>query len=195
MWRFYGMLMASLLPPAICAAADGIRTDVAFKVPFAVDGKLTINRAELSVDDAGRTTLTVHYVKGQDIEVATYRVIRQDGPDPDPEPDPDPDPDPDPPCELWGIVVEESGRRTAQEAIVLADPGVRGLFADKRFRVIDRDEASAALKSYADRAKGMDLPALFLVSAAGKVHFEGPLPSTAAAAKALILKYKEGGGP
>jgi len=182
------MLMASLLPSAVCMAADGIRTDVVFKVPFAVDGQLTINRAEITVDDAGRTTLTVHYVKGQDIEVVRYRVIRQDGPEPDPDPSPEPEPDPDPPAELWGIVVEESGERTAQQAIVLADPEVRALFRSSRFRIVDQDEAAADMRSYVRRAKdeGMKLPALFLVAPEGTVHYEGDLPATPAVMSTLI---------
>jgi len=181
------LLLACLLSSA-ASAADGIQTGVPFHTPFAVDGQRTINRSIVSVDAEGTIVLTIHFLKGQEIEVAEYELIRQDAPGP--EPGPEPQPDPNPPAELWAIVVEESGERTAQQAIVMADPEIRGLFKASRFRIVDQDEAAADMRSYVKRAtdKGMKLPALFLVSPEGKVHFEGDLPATVAETKALVRK-------
>jgi len=46
------------------------------------------------------------------------------------------------------------------------------------------------MKSYVKRAtdKAMKLPALFLVSPDGKVHYEGDLPATPTAMKTLVRK-------
>ena len=206
MKRILTPLILILLAATLCAAADGIVPAVAFKLPFAVDGTLVVNRATFTPTKDGNGLLTVLYVKGDTIEQLTYTVTLKEGPapdpdpnpDPDPDPDPNPDPNPDPPAELWGIVIEESSERTPEQAIVLASPEIRALFADEQFQVVDavtddgEVEAPADLKVYVDRA--MDnkdkWPMLFLVSPKGDVYFEDTLPATVEATKKLVEKFK-----
>jgi len=184
-----------LMLPGPAAGIDGILPATAFRVPFTVDGKPVANRAMVSIAADGKATLTVLYLKGDDIAEATYVLVRQDSPVPPAPPVPIPVPPvpiPVPVADLWGVVVEESAERTPQQAIVLTAPEVRDSL--KQFRVLDKDTTVATdMQPYLDRAKGDVLPVLFLVDGSGKVHFEGPLPATLDAMKALIARWKGGG--
>jgi len=126
------------------------------------------------------------------------------GPTPNPTPDPAPTPTPTPTpvaADLWGVVVEESRNRTAEQAQVLASPEVRKLFKDEHLRVVDPIgddgkpvEVAADMKPYVQRAVGQKVAWLFLTDTKGEVLYEGELPATVAAMKALVAKHKAKGG-
>jgi hypothetical protein len=194
------VLILCLLLPQIAAAADGILPATPFKVPFAVDGKVVVNRAVIVLAADGKAVLQVHYVKADGIEEVSYLLTRQDGPGPNPGPEPKPDPKPDPvpppvpiPTEIWAVVVEESSQRTPEQAILLASPKVRDLFAKDHFRIVDKDTAvNPDLKPYLDRSTSKTLPLLYVVDGKGSVFYEGPLPATIQAAEELVAKIKKG---
>jgi hypothetical protein len=128
------------------------------------------------------------------------------GPTPNPTPTPTPVPTPTPPpptpvaADLWGVVVEESRNRTAEQAQILASPEVRKLFKDERLRVVDPigDDGkpvvvSEDMKPYVQRSVGRKTAWLFLTDTKGVVLYEGELPTTIAAMKALVAKHKTTG--
>lgn len=187
--------LLTLLLTGHVVAADGIAPNVAFKVPFKVDGSAVVNRATIT-QDADGATLTVLYVAGDDFREVAYSLVRIDGPAPTPDPKPDPKPEPKPvppPVELWGFVVEESADRTPQQAIVMGSPEVRKAFP-QRFRIFDKDlEVDALLKPYQERSVGKSLPMLFLTGPDGTLFYEGPLPATVADMLKLVAEKKGGG--
>jgi hypothetical protein len=98
--------------------------------------------------------------------------------------------------DLWGIVVEESKGRTPQQAVVLLSTEVRKLFKDERLRIVDPTGPDGKpvpveedMKKYVQRAVGKKCW-LFLVEPKGTVLYEGELPATVDAMKALVSKYK-----
>jgi hypothetical protein len=96
------------------------------------------------------------------------------------------------------VVVEETAQRTPEQAIVLASPEVRKLFAATEWHAIDKDQTvSNDLEPYLQRAKTLTLPVLFLVGTNGTVYYEGALPGDVAAMIALVKKYlpTKGGQP
>jgi len=187
---------AWLLVAALCAAAtadDGIQLDVPFTVPYAVDGVLVVNRAEISKRGDQDAVLTIWYLSrdGKAIEKARYAIAKLHGPEPRPEPEPQPEPEPTPVAQVWGIIVEETAERTPQHAIVMNDHGFRALF-DGRLRVVDDDTQSAQYQKYVERSRGRKLPQLFLVDEGGAVLFEGALPGSAAEAISLVKRFVKG---
>lgn len=198
-------LLAAILLPVAARAANGIPAgtyviapDV---LPFSVAGTAAIHRTAFVVTAAGQGTIRIDYVTGNTIATATYSVVRQDGPSPEPEPEPEPEPDPTPPTELWGVVIEESDTRTPEQAAIYMSTEVRKLFEKTEFRIVDpvndageRVPVSAFVKPYVERAlAAKSLPMLFLVDAAGKVYYEGPLPATTAAMLKLVQETLKGG--
>ena len=97
---------------------------------------------------------------------------------------------------MWVVVIEETARRTPEQAAVLADAGVARYVREKgwRVRVADRDardsrrQAPADLKPYVERARGKRLPYLFVVDAEGHARHEGPLPAGAAGLLEILKK-------
>jgi hypothetical protein len=189
-------------PATAAVAADdvGIAVGRSFAVPLLIGSKDAANIAFVErVND--KTQLRVVYVR-QDgtLGFVVYSITRQDGPGPDPKPDPRPDPKPDPkpdplpiPTVLWGIVVEESSTRTADQAAVIASPKTRAAFDANNFRVVDKDlVVSPDLKPYVERAAKQALPVLFVVDDKGKVYFEGPLPANIPDLEALVAKLRKG---
>ena len=91
--------------------------------------------------------------------------------------------------QLWGIVIEESHDRTAQQAIILTSKDVRAAF-DGRFRLIDKDNTeTGSVKQWIDRAVGKKLPYLFLTNESGQVVWEGALPETIDGMLELMRKH------
>lgn len=90
-----------------------------------------------------------------------------------------------PPTTLHAIVVEESGDRTSDLAIILSSMEVRGLFEE--FRVIDPDTPSD-LQPYVDRATS--LPTLFVIDPAGKLWHEGEVPMSVEDWRSLVEGIK-----
>lgn len=202
---FFAVALAAWYP---ARAADGIKPDVHFTLPFAVDGEAAINRATVQIVD-GKPILRVLYVKGQTINELTYTLTRDSEPEPGPDPQPDPEPEPVPPQSLWAIIVEESLDRTPDQAAVYVSPQVRELFEWKRFRVIDvtgpvgndmepwRQRALRAAcptgTCPADVKPGAALPVLYLVDANSKIYYEGPPPATIDLMVSLVEKTLKGG--
>ena len=205
----FALAFASWYP---ATAADGIRPDVHFTLPFAVDGTQAINRATVQIVD-GKPILRVLYVKAGTIAELTYTLTRGDepepGPDPQPDPEPEPEPQPVPTDRLWGIIVEESLDRTPEQAVVYVSPKVRELFEWKRFRVIDvTGPVGNDMEPWRQRAlrascptgtcpitakPGAALPMLFLVDSASKIYYEGPPPGTVDLMVSLVEKTLKGG--
>jgi hypothetical protein len=78
---------------------------------------------------------------------------------------------------------------------VLLSPEVEGLFSTSQFLKVDKDKKNqTVLAKYIQRATDpalhKSLPVLFLVSKAGAVLYEGPLPGDVTAMKALVNKHK-----
>jgi hypothetical protein len=205
MKRFFRLLpciivnLACLCGIAVCS--DGIVPETPFKLPFTVDGKETIHRAQVVVDGDGVARLFIDYVKGNDILTLKYIMTRQDGPDPQPDPDPDPDPNPVPPPGEWtAVIVEETADRTPDQALVINSKPLREMV--KTFRVVDPldngKQAAVGLdvKDYVDRAMNYrdQWPLFFLTAPDGTVVFEGALPKTVDDAKSLISKHVGKGG-
>jgi hypothetical protein len=173
-------------------AADGIPVNRPFKIPYQADGKDVTSRAVVAIDSKGDAILTVHFLSGDSIEEAVYSLVRNDGASPNPSPSPAPKPTPV--ANLWGIVIEESSQRTAEQAVVLTSAKIRDLFTDGGFRVVDQDtNAMSDVKPYQERAKGQKLPVLYLVDTNGTIYYEGSLPTNVAAMEVLVGKYKKGG--
>ena len=133
--------------------------------------------------------------------VAKHTLIVE-GPQPNPTPNPNPNPAPNPvpppvPVgKLWTVIVEESGQITPAQGRIVTSKTVADWIASKGHHktwVIDKDAADendrppASLKEYVARAKSP--PYLFLVSEAGTVIHEGPLPESEAAVFELLKKY------
>ncbi len=107
-----------------------------------------------------------------------------------PTPTPTPNPKPDP-ADFWAVVIEESGERLSPIARVIGSAEVRAMFRDNHFRVVDKDSSTTDwTKPYLERAKGKELPQLFLVNGVGNIFFEGKLPSTVNDTKELIKKSR-----
>lgn len=124
-------------------------------------------------------------------------------PPPKPEPKPEPKPDPKPkPTTLWGIIIEETAKRTSAHASVILSPKVESLFEPAgRFLVLDawRDDGArrdlGAASAYAKRADDLKVkPALFIVDPDGTVYYEGRLPETVGEVEALVAKIRREGG-
>lgn len=187
-------------PPKPAADDVGIAVGRSFTVPLLLGSKDAPNLAFVErVND--RTQLRVVYARPDgSLGFVVYSIARQDGPGPDPKPDPRPDPKPDPkpdplpvPTVLWGIVVEETAKRTAEQAVVMASPKTRAVFDAGNFRPVDKDlVVSPDLKPYVERAGKQALPVLFVVDDKGKVYFEGPLPATVADLETLVAKLRKG---
>lgn len=99
---------------------------------------------------------------------------------------------------LWVVVVEESAKRTPQQAAMLASPALAARLKAKghHFRIVDKDAkapdgSQADYAAFVQRAAGKDLPQLFLVTTDGDVRFEGRLPEPEAA---LIDTLGKAGG-
>jgi len=147
----------------------------------------------------GRYWLALVVVVGGKLEAVTYMVEVAEGPDPDPQPDPDPepdpepdpDPDPEPVEELWSIVVGETGTWTAGHAIVLTSKRLRGLVAEGRFRVFDKDlDTNASAEEWIDRVpEDAPLPHWFLLSNKGRIVYEGPLPESVDKAVEIVERH------
>ena len=91
--------------------------------------------------------------------------------------------------------MEETAERTPAIAEGLASPEVRALFRDGNFRVVDVDNTSQGdVQGYITKSKGKELPRLFLADEKGNFYYEGKLPETVEAMKALVAEKKKGGG-
>ena len=124
----------------------------------------------------------------------------QPGPQPNPNPVPPPPPPPPPPpvpTVLFGIIAEESKERTPAQAVVILKVGGGKLeIADPWKDDGTRYDLGPVMKKYVDRAIELKIkPALFIVSPAGVVYFEGPLPAKPEDVEALIAKIRKGGRP
>ena len=78
----------------------------------------------------------------------------------------------DPPAgPFWIIVVEESSARTSDTAAILADTALWDALTAKghKWRVYDRDNATAKTKGYSSKAEALGLPAVLLLDGAGTV--------------------------
>ena len=130
---------------------------------------------------------------GKKVESLSVVIGDGVGPGPQPKPEPKPEPKPQPkPSELWCVIVEESHDRTPAQAAVILSTKFRAIFADKRFRVVDKDKGDADCAAYIQRAVGAKLPQIYIVSPAGDIVHEGPLPTSEADAVALATRIKEG---
>jgi hypothetical protein len=116
-----------------------------------------------------------------------------------PTPPPDPKPTPPPtPTKLTIAIVEDPAKTTVEQRQTLSDPTWRDDAAKyHNFKGIipsnliekETGKPPADLSPFLDRAKKANvLPWLMLADPAGRIIFEGPLPSTPAL-KALIAKY------
>ncbi len=193
----------TLAVPALAADTIGIPVGRKFVIPFQVNGKNVVARAYVGADKV----LTVWYVHSGDLDSVEYTVTRKDvepdpQPDPEPQPDPQPDPKPDPkpvPTKLWAVVIAETKDRTPAQAAVLASTKFRALFDGgyRDFDPLDKDGKERAvpvdLKVYAERAKTMTKPVLFIVDDSGNVYYDGALPATVAKAETLVAEIRGGG--
>ncbi len=123
-------------------------------------------------------------------------VTGQDDDDDDGDDDDDDGDDDNPTSELWGVIIEESSQRTADQAAVLTSRAVRVAFEEGRLRVadqhvVDRDgKPPAGLEDWLELAKPKPLPWLFLLGAEGVLLYQGPLPETVKDMLALVGKYQ-----
>ena len=138
---------------------------------------------------------------GEKIAVAKHTlVIESPQPNPAPNPQPDPAPNPVPPPvpvgKLWTVVVEESGQLTPAQGKIVTSKSVADYLQAKGHHkawIIDKDvldendREPPSLAEYIARAK--TLPYLFLVSEAGTVLHEGPLPESEAALLEILKRY------
>ena len=86
-----------------------------------------------------------------------------------------PVPPPHPPGNRWPFIVEESSRRTTQQAALWQQ--VRLAFKSK-YAIEDRDNPSSAYKAYFAAASAVQLPALVVVAADGSIVSAVPCPET-----------------
>lgn len=126
--------------------------------------------------------------EGGDVAYHTFVNKKGDSPDPDPDPDPPPPPPPTPTDKLWGVVVEESEKRTAAQNLIIENPEFRAIL-NGGIRIIDTDNISnPSSKEWIALANA--LPCLFLAETDGKILWRGPLPATVNDAIALATKYR-----
>ena len=148
--------------------------------------------AALAGSQPGSYAITT-WETGKKVESLSVVIGDGVGPGPQPKPEPKPEPKPQPkPSELWCVIVEESHDRTPAQAAVILSTKFRAIFADKRFRVVDKDKGDADCAAYIQRAVGAKLPQIYIVSPAGDILHEGPLPTSEADAVALATRIKEG---
>jgi len=152
---------------------------------------------EFRAKHEGEYLVKLHLVRAGKLEIAAIVVSVGVNPNPEPDPKPDPDPDPTPPpplAEMWVIVVEETSQRTPEQARVLLDPTVRQWMAKNqhRFRILDKDQTSADLQPWINRATaqpGIALPRLFISDSSGVVYFDGELPHSWMELLELVKKW------
>jgi hypothetical protein len=156
---------------------------------------LATGRVELLILPTGATS--------EDLVIRrTLEIVGGDAPRPapvpptPPAPDPKPSPAPVEPGKRFILVIEETNDGGLERGKMFAD---RDLFARIKsqghvWRAADKDTVDAKgqppadLKPYLDRAKGQQLPRLFVIDPAGRVLVEEQLPSTPGAVLDLIKK-------
>jgi hypothetical protein len=155
---------------------------------------LATGRVELLILPTGATS--------EDLVIRrTLEIVGGDAPRPPPVPvpppvPPEPKPEPVAPGKRFILVIEETNDGGLERGKMFAD---RDLFARIRsqghvWRVADQNvvdpkgQPPADLKPYLDRAKGQQLPRLFVIDPAGRVLVEEQLPSTPGAVLDLIKK-------
>lgn len=125
-------------------------------------------------------------IDGVPTEAAEVTIVigKDPGPNPDPGPGPNPDPDPKPGGPYWIIILEETGQRTADTGVILADKAFwKSVTADgSELRVYDDDEPKAAPFVAITDAR----PALIVTTKNGTVVAVKPLPKTTAEIKEIL---------
>jgi hypothetical protein len=118
-------------------------------------------------------------------------------PDPNPGPNPGPGPGPKPVfAKAWLVVIEETSQAGGSRGAFFRDKDLLNFFLDKswQFRVADKDVVDATgsppadLKPWLERAKGKQLPWMFLVSDRGDLLLDEAIPATP---QALLEKLKK----
>ena len=114
---------------------------------------------------------------GQYQETAQFTVEGEQGPDP-------PNPVPTPPGEKWMVIIEESSKRTPEEAnlyIKIRQSGV------PRVLIADQHDDSERIRQYVDLIPdGAYLPRAVVVDKDGKLVTQVPLPGTIEGIRALL---------
>lgn len=146
---------------------------------------------------AGKVELLVvpfGLTKEGDIVRRQLDVVMGKGPQPPPKPDPKPDPKPVPVVATWIIVVEEKSNRTPEIAAVLNDQAMWRRIEAKglKWGIYDPNSPDAIRLKYPDAltAKGLTVPAVIALDAAGKVVTAVKLPATAAELENLATGVK-----
>jgi hypothetical protein len=113
------------------------------------------------------------------------------GPGPGPTPPPGPGPAPPPaPTMAWAIVIEQTEQRTPQQAAVLNDAAMWDRLRGKghKWRIYDADNPPAASKGFVSAAKAVGMPALLIVTDAGKLVEAVKMPETVEGFEAAMKK-------
>lgn len=126
-------------------------------------------------------------------------LIAGETPPPQPPPiPPGPTPDPDPPTPTpvtgpgWAIIVEESGSRTLEQAVVLAPTAAWKAAIEAKghhWRIYDKDQSAAASKGFVTAAARVGFPALLVVSSTGKLIATEKLPATSQGVEDVMKKW------
>jgi len=151
------------------------------------EGGLTTEFTIEAVDNDVVDGLASVVVGVEGFDVTTTIVVRDNDEEPGPEPQPGPFP-----AEDCVIVIEETGERTAEQAIVLTDPDVLELM-DGNIFIVDKDVKNVDgqtpdwLESLLPEAVKSGLPYVYVVRE-GKVVAKGQLPPTADA----LVEFVEG---
>lgn len=161
----------------------------------------TAAQAAESKKKTAEESMAGHQAEFLKIWVDLYGPIPDPVPDPGPTPPPDPDPEPDPtPQKIQLIVIEEvsdSSDTTSEEAAAMAklrnskkihdwkETGGHGTY------FIDRDAAAkgGGWKTWSERAKGKDIPWLFVTTTTGTLITEMKCPMTVEEYMAVAEKY------
>jgi len=120
---------------------------------------------------------------------ATVSIVGE-GPQPIP-PGPGPAPPPVPTQKMaWAVVIEQAEQRTYQQAAVLNDAAMWDRLRAKghKWRIYDADNPPAASKGFVAAAKAVGMPALLIVSDAGKLIEVMKMPETTAEFEAAMKK-------
>jgi hypothetical protein len=121
---------------------------------------------------------------------ATVSIVGE-GPLPPPGPGPGPTPPPGPVTgPAWAIIVEQTEQRTPQQAAVLNDAAMWDRLRGKghKWRIYDADNPPAASKGFVAAANKVGIPALLIITDAGKLVDAMKMPETSEGIEAALKK-------
>lgn len=169
-WRYY--------PPPTWKAADLPPG----RAIFAGKSGSTVTATAIVIDFKAQT------VTDTEFEVTFGGRKADPSPDPTPDPKPKPDPKPGPVGTLYLVVIEETSKRTPEQAAVLNDAAFwRGLAArDVKWRLYDQDSPDLPGLGYLPDARLAGIPAVMVYDARGKLHYSGKLPGRVADLDAVV---------